>query len=171
MICFFKSEDKEVKTSIYANLVPEEFIGMNNFDGKLIIKSFKNIELTKEVCDSINQLILMFIIAYDETKNREFINIADSLSQINCKNRNNDIDIINAKQIKYRKKGCLSTNDKKLLSDLSKKEENKEDYQILCCISLLVNNYYSFEENFSKMSKKEQIDFKKVPIYNLASQK
>lgn len=170
MICFFKFENKEVKTSIYANLVPEEFIGMNNFDGKLIIKSFKNIELTEEVCNSINQLLLMFISVYDETKNREFINIADSLSQINCKNRNNDIDIINAKQIKYRKKGCLSTNDKKILSDISKKEENKENYQILCCISLLINNYYSFEENFSKMSKKAQADFKKFPIYNLVSQ-
>lgn len=171
MICFFKFENKEVKTSIYANLVPEEFIGMNNFNSKLIIKSFKNIELTKEVCDSINQLILMFINVYDDTKNSEYINIADSLSQINCKNRNNDIDIINAKQIKYRKKGCLSTNDKKLLSDISKKEENRENYQILCCISLLVNNYYSFEENFSKMFKKEQGDFKKYPIYNLASKK
>lgn len=170
IVCFLFDDKRRIKNSVFSSISKGDVIDVSNYNSKIILKSYKDIELCEEVLDSINQLILTFISAYDETNNREFINIADSLSQINCKNRNDDVDIINAKQIKYRKKG-LSTNDKKLLSDISKKEENKGNYQILCCISLLIDNHYSFEENFSEMSKKEKSNFKKFPIYNLATQK
>lgn len=165
-ICFITCDDKKIKTTIYANLALEEFIDVNNFDEKIIIKSFKNIELTDEVLDSINLLILTFINAYDKSKNIIFLNVADKLSQMNCKIRNNDVDIINSKQIKYRKKG-LSTIDKQKLNEISKKDEYEKDYIILSCIDILLENRFLFDEHYRLMKSKDKELFKTFPIYNL----
>ena len=82
------------------------------------------------------------------------------------KARDNDIDLINSKQIKYRKKN-LSTIDKKLLKSISKKDIYKEEYIVLASISILLENKYDFEENFRQMKPKEKQAFKNSPIYNL----
>ena len=165
-ICYITCDNKKIKTTIYANLTLEEFIDVDNFDEKMIIKSFKEIELTDEVLDSINLLILTFIDAYDKSKNIIFLNVADKLSQINCKNRNNDVDIINSKQIKYRKKG-LSAIDKKMLNGISKKHEYEKDYIILSCIDILLENRFLFDEHYRLMKAKDKELFKTFPIYNL----
>lgn len=49
-------------------------------------------------------MALSFVKGYDLTQERIYLNLADKLNQINCKNRISDIDLINSKQIKYRKK-------------------------------------------------------------------
>lgn len=166
LYCFFDVAGKKIRTSIYSNIVPEEFINISNFDSKIILRSFKKIELNENTMDSINLMALSFIKGYDLTQERMYLNLADKLNQINCKNRISDIDLINSKQIKYRKKG-LSINDKKLLKNVSEKDEYKEDYMILCSIDLLLSNNYSFLEHFKLMSKKEKEIFKEYPIYNL----
>lgn len=166
VICTFDKEDESIINSVYSYINTDEIIGMSNFNSKIILNSYKDIELCDEIYDSINNVLLVFVSAYDKTNNKDFINLADKLSQINCKNRNNDIDIINSKQIKYRKKG-LTTNDKKILSNISKKIDNQNDYQILCCIDILLNNNYNYEENYKKMSKKDKSIFKNFPICNL----
>lgn len=115
--------------------------------------------------DSINLLILTFINAYDKSKNIIFLNVADKLSQMNCKIRNNDVDIINSKQIKYRKKG-LSTIDKQKLNEISKRWIRK-DYIILSCIDILLENRFLFDEHYRLMKSKDKELFKTFPIYNL----
>ena len=147
-------------------MLPEEYLNVNNFNDKIILKSFKNIELNDDVLDSINLLILSFLKAYDLSCDKIYLNLADKLSQIICKNRINDIDLINAKQIKYRKKN-LSFNDKKLLNTISKKKEYKKNYSILCCIDILLENNFNFINHYKSMKKDEKEIFKEWPIYNL----
>lgn len=165
-LCVIIRDGKEIKTSVYSNLLPEEYLNVNNFNEKIIIKSFKNIELTDEVLDSINILMLSFLKAYDQSNDRKYLDLADKLSQIICKNRTNDIDLINSKQIKFRKKS-LSFNDKKLLNAISEKEEYKNNYHVLCCVDILVNNTFNFDNHYKSMKKKEKVIFNDWPIYNL----
>ena len=103
IFCVTIKDNKKIKTSIYANLIPEEYVNVSNFNEKILLKSFKNIELTDELLESINLLMLSFIKTYDQSSDRMYLNIADKLNQIICKNRTSDIDLINSKQIKYRK--------------------------------------------------------------------
>ncbi len=165
-ICFLPNNGKKIKTSIFVNLTPEELIDVSNFNEKIIVKSFKNIELNDIVFDSINSLILTFINTYDKTNNKTFLSVADKLSQINCKNRNSDIDIINSKQIKYRKKS-LSTNDKKILNNISQNKKYKNDYVLLACIDILLKNKFNYEEHYRLMKSKDRNLLKQFPIYNL----
>ena len=165
-LCVIICNGKEIKTSVYSNLLPEEYLNVNNFNDKIILKSFKNIELDDDVLDSINLLILSFLKAYDLSCDKTYLNLADKLSKIICKNRINDIDLINAKQIKYRKKN-LSFNDKKLLNTISEKKEHKKDYTILCCIDILLENNFNFINHYKSMKKEEKEIFEEWPIYNL----
>ena len=166
MICFLTNDGQKIKTSIYVNLTSEDIINVNNFNEKIILKSFKNIELNDIVFDSINSLLLTFINTYDLTNNKMFLNVADKLSQINCRNRNSDIDIINSKQIKFRKKS-LSTNDKIILNNISKKEIYKENYILLACIDILLKNKFNYEVHYKLMQLKDRKLFKELPIYSL----
>lgn len=165
-ICFTNKGDTEIKFSIYSQIEEIDFVNISNFNEKIFLKSFKNIDICDETLDIINNILLKFISTYDRTKNDLYLRIANNLSLLNCKNRNNDIDIINSKQIKMRK-NKLSNNDKHILSEISNKQEYKNDYTIQCCISLLIDNKFNFQENYSKMTKKEKDLFKKYPIFNL----
>ena len=154
-LCVSIQGTKEIKTCIYSNLLPEEYLNVSNFDEKIILKSFKNLELNDIVLDSINPLLLSFLLAYDQSKDRKYLDLADKLSQIACKNRNNDIDLINSKQIKYRKKN-LSFKDKKILNAISEKEVYKENYQILCCIDILLDNNFTFDMHYKQKTKSDK---------------
>lgn len=165
-LCVMICDGKEIQTGIYSNLLPEEYLKVNNFNEKIILKSFKNIEITDEVLDSINILMLSFLKSYDQCNDRKYLNLADKLSQIICKNRVNDIDLINSKQIKHRK-NKLSFNDKKLLNAIGEKAEYQKDYQVLCCIDILLDNTFNFNMHYKKMKKKEREIFNEWPIYNL----
>ncbi len=165
-LCVMIRDGKEIKTSIYSNLLPDEYLNVNNFNEKIILKSFKSIELNDDVLDSINLLMLRFLKAYDQSYDRRYLDLSDKLSQIICKNRINDIDLINSKQIKFRKRN-LSFNDKKLLNTISEKEEHKNNYHILCCIDILVNNTFDFAKHYKSMKKKDKEVFNEWPIYNL----
>lgn len=165
-LCVMICDGKEIQTSIYSNLLPEEYLKVNNFNEKIILKSFKNIEMTDEVLDSINILMLSFLKSYDQCNDRKYLNLADKLSQIICKNRVNDIDLINSKQIKHRK-NKLSFNDRKLLNAIGEKTEYKNDYQVLCCIDILLDNTFNFNIHYKNMKKKEKKIFNEWPIYNL----
>lgn len=165
-LCVIIRDGKEIKTSVYSNLLPEEYLNVNNFNEKIILKSFKNIELTDEVLDSINILMLRFLKVYDQSNDRKYLDLADKLSQIICKNRTSDIDLINSKQIKFRKKS-LSFNDKKLLKAIGEKEEYKNNYYVLCCIDILLDNYFDFNMHYKNIKKKDKEVFDDWPIHNL----
>lgn len=169
-LCVIIRDGKKIKTSIYSNLLPEEYLNVSNFNEKIILKSFKNLELNDMVLDSINLLLLSFLLAYDQSKDRKYLDLADKLSRIACKNRNNDIDLINSKQVKYRKKN-LSFKDKKLLNAISEKEVYKENYQILCCIDILLDNNFTFDIHYKQMTKSDKKIFNTWPIYNLIKDK
>ena len=169
-LCVIIRDGKKIKTSIYSNLLPEEYLNVSNFNEKIILKSFKNLESNDMVLDSINLLLLSFLLAYDQSKDRKYLDLADKLSRIACKNRNNDIDLINSKQVKYRKKN-LSFKDKKLLNAISEKEVYKENYQILCCIDILLDNNFTFDIHYKQMTKSDKKIFNTWPIYNLIKDK
>ena len=169
-LCVIIRDGKKIKTSIYSNLLPEEYLNVSNYNEKIILKSFKNLELNDMVLDSINLLLLSFLLAYDQSKDRKYLDLADKLSRIACKNRNNDIDLINSKQVKYRKKN-LSFKDKKLLNAISEKEVYKENYQILCCIDILLDNNFTFDIHYKQMTKSDKKIFNTWPIYNLIKDK
>lgn len=166
--CIVFDGNSKYKTSIYSNLPFEDYENVSNFKEDIIIKSFKGLEFNQAIFEVINYLSLRFLISYDKTKDKRFLNLANNLNLINCKKRNDDVDIINSKQIKIRKKKSLSYNDKKLLSEIAEKDEYKNNYQILCCIDILLENNYNYNLHFKKMNAKDKEIFKNWPIYNLS---
>ena len=74
--------------------------------------------------------------------------------------------MINSKQIKLRKKS-LSFNDKKLLKAIGEKEEYKNNYYVLCCIDILLDNSFDFNMHYKNMKKKDKEVFDDWPIHNL----
>lgn len=165
--CIVFDGNSKYKTSIYSNLPFEDYENVSNFKEDIIIKSFKGLEFNQAIFEVINYLSLRFLISYDKTKDKRFLNLANNLNLINCKKRNDDVDIINSKQIKLRKKKSLSYNDKKLLNEIAEKDEYKNNYQILCCIDILLENNYNYNLHFKKMNAKDKEIFKNWPIYNL----
>lgn len=166
--CIVFDGNSKYKTSIYSDLPFEDYENVSNFKENIIIKSFKGLEFNQAIFEVINNLSLRFLISYDKTKDKRFLNLANNLNLINCKKRNDDVDIINSKQIKIRKKKSLSYNDKKLLSEIAEKDEYKNNYQILCCIDILLENNYNYNLHFKKMNAKDKEIFKNWPIYNLS---
>lgn len=166
--CIVFDRNSKYKTSIYSDLPFEDYENVSNFKENIIIKSFKGLEFNQAIFEVINNLSLRFLISYDKTKDKRFLNLANNLNLINCKKRNDDVDIINSKQIKIRKKKSLSYNDKKLLSEIAEKDEYKNNYQILCCIDILLENNYNYNLHFKKMNAKDKEIFKNWPIYNLS---
>ena len=166
--CIVFDRNSKYKTSIYSDLPFEDYENVSNFKENIIIKSFKGLEFNQAIFEVINNLSLRFLISYDKTKDKRFLNLANNINLINCKKRNDDVDIINSKQIKIRKKKSLSYNDKKLLSEIAEKDEYKNNYQILCCIDILLENNYNYNLHFKKMNAKDKEIFKNWPIYNLS---
>lgn len=166
--CIVFDGNSKYKTSIYSDLPFEDYENVSNFKENIIIKSFKGLEFNQAIFEVINNLSLRFLISYDKIKDKRFLNLANNLNLINCKKRNDDVDIINSKQIKIRKKKSLSYNDKKLLSEIAEKDEYKNNYQILCCIDILLENNYNYNLHFKKMNAKDKEIFKNWPIYNLS---
>lgn len=165
-LCVINCDGKEIRTFCYAGISTEEYLNVSNFDGNMIIKSFKNIEINDAVLDSMNLLMLSFLSSYDKTGDLKYLKLADKLSLHICHYRNNDLDFINSRQIKYRK-SQLSYQDKKILNEISEKEEYKNDYLTLCSIDILLNNEFNYSLHYKKMKKTDKKIFVEWPIYNL----
>ena len=164
--CFINENGQMIKTSLYLNLTEDDYMGISNFDEKIVLKSFNKLEYCDEVIDSIELIVLNLLNSYDKIKCYKYLKLADDLNQYACIKRCNDIDIINSKQIKMRKNVPLSINDKNVLFLISEKNENKGDYSLLCCIDILLNNKYMFEKHYSQMNQEDRKTFNSWPICN-----
>ena len=160
------NENPENQISLYSNIISDEIVGVNNFNKKIIYDSIKKLEVNEYLCESLNYMIIAFIDSYDRTGNTEFLNIASHLNKIIINYDNNDIAIINSKQIKIRK-SKLSSNDFKILKSIEEKEENGKNYLVKCAVNILLGNDYLFKDYFKKMSKKDKEIFITWPIYKL----
>lgn len=165
IVCFL-SKDGTGITSIYSYITLEEILNISNFNEKIVFQSIKNVKMTEEYSAIVNLVALTFITAYDISKDIKYLNLADKIIQLILKSINDYGVIINSKQIKYRKKS-LSSNDKRILKQISELPENEKDYMLKCSVDILLENNYSFEEHYKLMSANDKKIFKNYPIYNL----
>ena len=166
-----QNDEVEIPCSRFIALVKPVFI-------KAIDGYFK--EVTEDlieyydprVASNYSSFMLDCIKIYDETKNKDFLVLADTVNNLIFKNENNsrekDILLINKYQILKRER-FLTGDGKKSLLGIEKKWP--DDIDITCCIYILLDYYEKVEDAFENQSDKISQDFKDWPICNLYFQR
>jgi len=162
---FFIRKDKEsYHSSRYINLKCDSLIEMDNFDETAILEDIKSIEYSDVYADLVNLLVLEFIEAYDVTHLAKYISIAeDIIDWLLLNDPTNKIYKLNKFQI-IRRSRAFREDEKAELILL--KKSNKDD--ILCGISILLENKGDVGFYLNKLSQEKQIEFKAYPIFTLA---
>lgn len=162
----FMSDDNGVyyKVPMFSQMKAEMIKDLDDESFEFIVEKIRNSDINKVTLNLINNLLLQIISVYDITNRDIALTTAEKISIILNENFDNDITLlINSYQIKKRLKK-LTLKDKKMLFDM---KNNENDLMILCCINIIIENYYDAEQNFESMSNKEKKIFKTFPICNL----
>ena len=155
-----------IVTTPYIILKKEDFLTMSNINLKNIKYSISNIpEIGKQIND-IRLLMLEILLAYDESKNNELLNLARYINNLIIKKdeKYETINVINKLQIVNRSRELKLKEIDELYNI---RELENDNLPVLCAIAILLKNYSDFNRYFSKLSRKEKEEFKKYPIYNL----
>lgn len=159
-----RDEMEQVPSSPYTILTSELIVIMENLDVDLISKNVTKVEYSDLYAQHLNLLVLEFIKAYDKTGQDKFINTAEEMIDwIISNDKSNKIFKINKFQI-LRRIRELSYDE---LSELDSMKQNSPN-DILCGISIVLENKMDFKIHFNKLSKEERKIFQEYPIYTLA---
>ncbi|MGE5329837.1 MAG: hypothetical protein ACM3KR_10055 [Deltaproteobacteria bacterium] len=145
-------------------LKAEDIIKYSNFNKDVVYSSIKAMELNEHSINLIILLLLEIIKAYDkEPSRKEFLALAELLQSIIENYSSNAINTINRLQI-FKRQRTLNRKEKSELIELRK--TNAEN-QILCAISILLDNISDYELYYDMLMDEERTIFNNYPIYNL----
>lgn len=158
------NDGTQEKISPYFSLNSEIIAKSSNFDPDLVMESIKSFSYTEQAGVNYNNLLLEAIDAIDiDPTNRLVVRFANDLADYLLENEDGVIHRLNKMQIKKRS-GLLDDSDNSWL--LAERNEQNEP-RILCGIAILLEDKTLFEEQFTKLSRKLQAEFKKYPIMKL----
>lgn len=120
--------------------------------------------------EEYNYFILECIKGFDKFKNDKLLSVSrkiiNTIDNQELSNIEHNIIRINFLQIEKRNR---ILNKSEIIELLDIKEANKSNFQLICCINILLENYIEFKISFDKLSEKEQNEFKYWPIWKLYS--
>lgn len=151
--------------SPYITLNAEEIVKFSNFNLGVVENSVKIMDLSEYSSNLLNLFLLQVIKAYDkEPKRNELLLLAESIqSHIDDYSPDSIINIINRLQICKRQR-ALNKEEK---SELLKIRNTTDNNQMLCAISILLDNISDYEYYYDKLTDEEKTTFSNYPIYNL----
>ncbi|PIJ98077.1 hypothetical protein [Lysinibacillus sphaericus] len=160
---------KKCPTSPYIKLEYQDLINFTNIDFNVLKRSFEIINpiMETETFPFLNNFCLNCINAYDETKQIEFLNIADFILTQHKGGLSESDEVvikINSLQIKIRIFGNLTHEDNLELIHLKQESINNN---LLFCTSILLGSKVEAEIYYNKFTKEEKEELLKFPIYNL----
>lgn len=162
----FATDNKEhyYKVPMFSQLTVDVIKNIDDESFSYMIKKINDSEFNEYTFNILNNILLEIILVYDMTKRIVALDAAESISEILLdKFKNNKILDINYYQIKKRKYG-LNISDKEKINEM---KDNENNQMILCCINILIGNYYDANINFKAMDSEEKDVFKKFPIWNI----
>lgn len=162
-VFYFDKNKQEVAISPYINLISKNLTTFSNVNIEIMKKSFDHEPYSEETCERYNLWLLELIKAYDESRDKRWIEFAEFLNNKILNNNKNNTYIINKLQIIKRKRELLPE-EKDILYEI-KEEDN--DRMIQCAVAILLDNKSDYERSYSKLSETEKEQFVNFPIYNL----
>lgn len=167
---YYKDMETEasLKTSVYSWFQTLGFKKVSNIIYEDILPSYKKIKDNNKICYRANNDLLMMILAYDETNNKNLLESTRELCEWLISNNPNEVIYkINLFQIKKRQSDLQTYDRKELLSIL---QETKDNMIKVAC-NLLLDNIEQAEFFFEKLTSKEQECFNTFPISIYRKQK
>lgn len=167
---YYTNKDrKKFVGSIYLMLRANDMIKASNMDLQIIEESIKSIMLDNDYAGYVTLLILELIKAYDI--DIRFINCLHRAAGLNHwleeYDDSNVVYKINRLQILKRFRVLEKTEKEELIRI---RLELKDNFSMLCGISILLDNKSDFEYYFQKLSDVERELFIEYPIYKLAKE-
>jgi DNA-binding MarR family transcriptional regulator len=153
-------------TSPYSALSKDDYLCVSNINYDCILESYKKAAIQNpDVYDRVNMDILQMLLAYDEMPNSKLLNVAKDLANwilIEKKQLNKNINTLNYLQTIKRERS-FSKDEIRQLSEIT--EDANASKQEKAGAYLLLGNKMLTEVHFEKLTKKEQDDFKRFPIF------
>lgn len=164
VVCFINNGENQSITSFYTTLNKNDLIDAINFNCEEVYSSIINIKMSQENLDAINNFILQLLLAYDDTKNKDFMELAEKIGDKSIFLYNNPIYKINYYQIIKRQR---TFNDNELDELYEIREENINNCFIQLGIAILLENKSDFIRYWKKLSDDEKKVIITMPIYNI----
>ena len=160
---YFDKNKQEVLISPYINLIAKNLTTFSNANIEIMKNSFEHEPYSEETCERYNLWLLELIKAYDESKDKKWLEFAEFLNNKILNNNKSNAYIINKLQIIKRKRELLPE-EKDILYEIKETDNNR---MIQCAVAILLDNKSDYERNYSKLEEKEKKQFIEFPIYNL----
>lgn len=139
-----------------------------NFNLQVIKDSILDCDFINEMSGIENDYLnlgLNLIKVWDIKRKIEYLDLSKLIFECIEESINEEIYIVNSSQIEYRIYNTLS---QETLDKLYKIKFSSNNYNILCSIAILLNDFDGFIKNFKLIEYNEAIQFKEFPIYTLA---
>lgn len=175
-IVIFDPEDTNNENPIPASqfllLNKDAFLSASNMDYEKIIQDINQMPYNELSCDSVTNLILTILSAYDEQnkKNSKLLDLAQSLSEWTRSDetaRNHSAHTLNYFQI-IRRKRDLSINE---ILEVGKLTTSENNILIRCGAYLVLGEANESQNCFDQFSLAQQAEFLTYPICNLGNLK
>jgi len=145
-------------------MLNSEYYMCDNFDSNIVFKKLTEIKGNENYYNSVVQVLLNLVTAYDSCSNIVLLDLADRLIDWLIEELGDiNINILNKIQIKSRR-GTIDTEDYKRLLQI---KENDNDKTIKLGASILLKSKHEVDYYYSQLPNNIQNAFKKYPIYNL----
>ncbi|MCG8541347.1 MAG: hypothetical protein MJA82_15645 [Clostridia bacterium] len=176
----FTSKDIDGKANVESSyefspfiiLSLEDILLFTNIKPHLIKEGIQSSEYSEKVCDSVVNLLLNIIKAYDETQDIDYLDSSLGIcTWLKENNPSNPVHLINEYQI-YSRQRELTQEEVARLKNMIENQKNHTEYiSLLCCINILLNKFSEFKECFNQLSEDQRKEFVNYPIYTLYSNK
>ena len=163
-IKFFMINEKgsESETSIYYTLTSDNIKKASNFDCSIILNDIKRVGLVKDTVIACNQFILNLLNAYDETRRKDLLDLANEVQKELLKFDSSDLYLLNEFQIKYRLCG-LEIDDKIKIKEIY----DRGNSFVKAGAAILLSNLSDYEIAYNELGQEERDVLQRSPIFNI----
>ena len=167
--------DDEIWMSPYLDFKAEQFAVIDNFDAVAIKKSIiqfipdSNDRYNGFYKEQINKCVLEILAAYDLSKKKELLDLADTLLDVLMNQENDEISNaiyrINKLQIHIRNGIALTT--KEISETVKYKIKFVDNTFLQLCCNIILKEFDEADDIYNKFTKKQKEEFGKFPIMHL----
>ena len=159
---------EKVKVSSYTMLKHQYIQNSLNINLDDCLDKIKQQTITKAALAQTNTFALELLLAYDNTKEQSFLDVAYKImlwiEQNNIDDNSSILYHLNTLQCTKRKNQLLSEDDKNYLYELT---ENSQDVFLKCGAAILLEEKGRAERLFNSLNDAQKTRIKNFPIYNL----
>lgn len=155
-------DNKHYKVPMFSDMSGEILAKLYKYDYADLYYQIDNSQFNKYTYQTLNNIALCFINAFDITENIKLLDIAEYIFKKLIDNKDNSNEVIlNSIQVKKRR-NKMTYDDINFLKNLARKTDNTK---LFCGIYALLDEKELARKYFYYLDEEEKNNFKKYPIY------